>query len=61
MTEDCLFTMRKGPKDWQEDYRCENGNYRKKCLTCGEIFYGHKRRMQCKECYEIEVAKRSQL
>jgi hypothetical protein len=40
------------PKDWTEDFDKENGNYQCKCLDCGELFIGHKRRIQCKVCAE---------
>ena len=38
------------PGDWPEDFAHENGNYQCYCIYCGEMFYGHKRRMRCKAC-----------
>lgn len=40
----------KGVRDWQEDFAHENGNYQNKCVNCGELFIGHKRRPLCKIC-----------
>lgn len=37
-------------RDYPEDTSHENGNYSCICVTCGAIFTGHKRRMQCKIC-----------
>ena len=37
-------------RDWPEDFDHENGNYECKCLTCGNMFRGHKRRVICKVC-----------
>lgn len=37
-------------KDWPEDFAEENGKYLNQCLNCKSSFYGHKRRMICKEC-----------
>lgn len=39
------------PKDWQEDFKHENGNYQSLCTECNEIFFGNKRRMICKACF----------
>ena len=36
------------PGDWPEDFSHENGNYENRCFSCGELFRGHKRRVQCK-------------
>lgn len=36
--------------DWPEDFDHENGDYQCKCLICGNIFRGHKRRVICKMC-----------
>jgi hypothetical protein len=38
-------------KHWTEDYSHENGMYQNKCLECHELFFGHKRRVMCKECF----------
>jgi hypothetical protein len=38
-------------KDWPEDHRFENGMYTCRCLSCKDLFLGHKRRLYCKECY----------
>lgn len=37
--------------DWFEDFEHENGQYLNKCVTCGNTFHGHKRRVTCKLCY----------
>lgn len=36
--------------DWSEDFGHENGNYQRRCVSCGELFIGHKRRVTCKVC-----------
>ena len=38
------------PKNWQEDFPHENGNYVNTCIECGSLFIGHKRRNVCKMC-----------
>jgi len=50
------FTMAEfdSPKNWTEDYEHENGNYLCKCTTCKSGFFGHKRRVICKECHQPE-------
>ena len=37
-------------KDWIEDFSGENGIYSCKCIHCGDLFTGHKRRVSCKAC-----------
>ncbi len=37
-------------KDWVEDFDHENGNYTCHCIQCDHYFYGHKRRVVCKQC-----------
>jgi hypothetical protein len=37
-------------RDWPEDFPHENGMYMCKCRECNQRFFGHKRRMICKEC-----------
>lgn len=37
-------------RDWTEDVSHENGNYECKCVHCGQMFIGHKRRVCCKAC-----------
>lgn len=41
-----------GARDWPEDWSSENGRYIGKCSMCGHEFYGHKRRVICRECME---------
>jgi hypothetical protein len=36
--------------DWLEDAAHENGNYQCRCVHCGRMFIGHKRRVTCKAC-----------
>lgn len=38
------------PGDWPEDFPHENGCYMNRCVGCGLIFHGHKRRAVCKVC-----------
>lgn len=37
-------------RNWDEDFKLENGNYQNKCVECGSIFLGYKRRVVCKVC-----------
>lgn len=37
-------------RDWEEDFKHENGNYFNICHGCGNQFIGHKRRIICKAC-----------
>lgn len=37
-------------RSWQADVSHENGNYSCLCCHCGRMFYGHKRRVCCKDC-----------
>lgn len=41
-------------RDWPEDANLENGNYANICCHCSEQFAGHKRRVVCKQCSEID-------
>ena len=41
------------PKNWTEDYSHENGNYVNTCMFCKDQFFGHKRRVVCKECTQL--------
>lgn len=41
-------------RNWVEDRCRENGNYSCQCVTCGSVFIGHKRRVTCKICTEVE-------
>lgn len=36
--------------DFPEDWEHENGQYENICMTCGQHFIGHKRRILCREC-----------
>ncbi len=47
-----IFNDQANPRNYQEDFSHENGNYACKCSTCGLDFLGHKRRTTCKVCYE---------
>ena len=40
----------KSNRDWKEDFKHENGNYKCTCGKCENHFYGHKRRVRCKLC-----------
>ena len=40
------------PCDWVEDYSHENGQYQNPCIRCNVMFYGHKRRVICRQCAE---------
>jgi len=37
-------------RDWPEDSAHENGNYLCNCGACKKTFFGHKRRVRCKQC-----------
>jgi len=37
-------------RNWDCDFRLENGNYANHCVTCGHPFMGHKRRTICRKC-----------
>lgn len=37
-------------RDWHEDASHENGDYECACVTCGNRFVGHKRRVVCRAC-----------
>lgn len=37
-------------RDWTEDFDHENGQYQCRCITCNNLFIGHKRRLVCKVC-----------
>ena len=45
------------PQDWPTDFPQENGIYMCTCVECGIEFTGHKRRMQCRLCFDKHVAK----
>jgi len=45
-----IFGMPVTPLDYPEDYHMENGKYQNICYDCDRIFFGHKRRVACKEC-----------
>lgn len=38
-------------RDWVEDFSHENGQYSCTCAHCKKPFIGHKRRVECKECF----------
>lgn len=40
------------PRDWSEDFGHENGRYMCQCFICDSTFFGHKRRVVCKQCAE---------
>lgn len=37
-------------RNWDCDFRLENGNYANHCVTCDQPFMGHKRRTTCRKC-----------
>lgn len=37
-------------RDWEEDFKYENGFYQNKCFKCKQLFFGYKRRLYCKIC-----------
>ena len=43
------------PEDWPEDWKHENGMYQNKCIECGVLFIGYKRRHVCKVCYDSPI------
>ncbi len=44
------FAVPQLPGNWPEDASHENGDYECNCVGCGNTFYGHKRRVVCKQC-----------
>ena len=44
-----------GARDWHLDAKLPNGNYMNRCVSCGETFIGHKRRVICRECATGDV------
>ena len=44
-------------KNWQEDYRLDNGNYQCRCVSCKNMFMGLKGRIICRECYNTDSNK----
>ena len=47
-----LLDPKPQPGDWAEDAAHENGKYQNRCFSCGNMFVGHKRRVQCKVCHD---------
>ncbi len=43
-------------RNWEEDYSHENGNYQNRCKVCGNLFFGHKRRVVCKSCHHPQIS-----
>ena len=39
--------------NYPEDRLLENGNYLNKCIKCGHMFVGYKRRVICKTCNNL--------
>jgi len=46
------FTKIYTERDYQEEASMENGNYENRCIECGNLFIGYKRRVLCKICQE---------
>lgn len=38
------------PRDWEEDWAHNNGQYLCRCMWCKLMFMGHKRRVTCRVC-----------
>ena len=55
MSEIDFEEMKREGRNWEEDYAHENGNYINKCIDCGKMFRGHKRRIVCKRCDPLKV------
>ena len=49
-----LEEMEKDGRNWEEDYKHENGNYMSRCVYCDKTFKGHKRRIVCKRCESLK-------
>ena len=49
------FYPRYPGRDWEEDFKLENGNYYCTCRSCQRVFIGHKRRLYCYECAKRET------
>lgn len=43
-----------GEQDWTEDFPYENGKYSCTCAVCGAHFIGHKRRVVCRQCANVQ-------
>lgn len=48
-----LRQMHNEKRTWTEDAGHENGRYQNRCVSCEEMFIGHKRRVTCKVCATI--------
>ena len=55
-----VWPCKDSPKNWEEDYQHENGNYVNRCMYCKELFFGHKRRVVCRECQEQQSEPRGE-
>lgn len=51
MNMDDYMSKEEKARSWPEDFALENGQYSCRCISCKEIFFGHKRRYICKKCY----------
>lgn len=45
------YPERDKSRDWTEEFNQENGNYSNNCHVCGNLFFGYKRRITCKLCF----------
>lgn len=53
---DRLHTATANGGDWDADAAHENGKYQCRCCNCGNLFIGHKRRVTCKTCVDLQGA-----
>jgi len=50
MKDDNKDIFKDNERNWEEDFKYENGNYMNRCIVCNRMFLGHKRRCVCKLC-----------
>lgn len=55
------YPLHSSPRDWPEDSAHENGNYLNSCCGCKLTFIGHKRRVVCHVCHDIEQTRQAKL
>jgi hypothetical protein len=46
-------------RNWTEDYEHENGHYMCRCCDCKRVFFGHKRRVVCRDCAKTKESNMS--
>lgn len=49
------YNILKYEGNWTEDFSHENGNYENRCIHCDHLFFGYKRRVICKLCFNTST------